>query len=185
MNISQSGNNQDVGGLSAEQQQQQYQQFLEYQQQAQTMQAHHTMPQVTGYLDLDHNVIDIPLICTNTIYMEIPLFSVYLKRGIIFVIDWLYLVCQEKPETYSSEICIYTQGDSPEISILLFLWSFEILHPMRRMHTTVNFLNCGLKQSAKIHALKLPPAPGFCGFPKLSGKPHICGKPLKIVFMLN
>ena len=48
-----------------------------------------------------------------------------------------------------------------------------------------NFLNCGLKQSAKIHALKLPPAPGFCGFPKLSGKPHICGKPLKIVFMLN
>ena len=71
----------------AQQQQQQYQQFLEYQQQNQTMQAHHQMPQVSGYLDLDHNVIDIPLICTNTIYMEIPPFFMYLKRGIIFVID--------------------------------------------------------------------------------------------------
>lgn len=72
MNYSQQ-NNQDGGGLDAQQQQQQYQQFLEYQQQHQTMQAHHQMPQVSGYLDLDHNVIDIPLICTNTIYMEIPL----------------------------------------------------------------------------------------------------------------
>merc|ERR1712079_378663 len=61
-------NTQDGGGLDP-QQQQHYKQFVEYQHQ--TMQAHHSMPQVPGYLDLVYNVIDIPLICTNTIYMEI------------------------------------------------------------------------------------------------------------------
>ena len=71
-------NTQDGGGLDP-QQQQHYKQFVEYQHQ--TMQAHHSMPQVPGYLDLVYNVIDIPLICTNTIYMEIPLSPFIWREG--------------------------------------------------------------------------------------------------------